>query len=96
MTGDRARSQRHIAAGVAQLLLTGLAVGLSQVGLGLRAGIVAIMGVATLNAMMVAVLLLGVRREGRLIWIGAVSTVFLMIGLLVWPAWDVWVRARVF
>ena len=86
----------HLTVLAVQLVLTGLAVMLSRMNLGEHARAVAVMGVAIVNGLVVAIALLGVRRSGWMVSTLAVSSVVLIVGLLVWPAWDVAQRARVF
>ena len=81
---------------VSQLVLTALAVLVSRMDLGGRWGGVVVMGVATVNGLLVAIMLLGVRREGRLVSVLALAVVVFLVGLLVWPAWDVAQRTRVY
>lgn len=82
---------------VAQLVLTVLTVLVSRVeDLGATLGVTAVMLLAAINAGMVAMFTMGIRRDGRLIAWLAVLTVVLMIGLLIWPGWDVSQRGRHF
>lgn len=82
---------------VAQLVLTVLAVLVSRVEeLGTSLGVAAVMLVAAINAGMVAFFTMGIRRDGRLITWLAVLTLLIIVGLLVWPAWDIGGRGRVF
>ena len=85
---------RYLAVFASQLVLTGVAVLLSR--LGGRAGMTAVMLVAAVNAALVAVVLMGVRRDGRIVRMLALATVVFLVGLLAWPAWDVAQRARMF
>jgi hypothetical protein len=86
----------HLAIAAAQVVLTLLAVVVSRLGLGGHVGAVAVMGLATVNGLIVALAVLGVRRNGALVSWLALGVVVLIAGLLVWPAWDVAARARVF
>jgi hypothetical protein len=88
--------RRYLAVFVAQLVLTGVAVLVSQLDLGVRTGVAAVTVVAVLNAAMVAVVLMGVRRDGRFVSALALAVIVFAVGLLVWPAWDVYERARMF
>jgi len=83
--------------GIAQLVLTLLAVLVSQVGeLGVRLGALAVMLIAAVNGGMVAVFTMGIRRESRFVlWLAALVLV-LIAGLLVWPGWDISQRGRQF
>jgi caa(3)-type oxidase subunit IV len=81
---------------VAQLALTGAAVLVSRMELGVRIGMAAVMLIAAVNGLMVAVFLMGIRRDGRLVTLLALGTLVLIAGLLVWPAWDVSQRVRLF
>ena len=87
---------RYLAVFVAQLVLTGVAVLVSQLNLSARTSMVAVAVVAVLNAGMVAVALMGVRRDGRLVSVLALAIIVFVVGLLVWPAWDVYERERMF
>jgi len=81
---------------VAQHALTGAAVLVSRMELGVRVGIAAVMLIAAVNGLMVAVFLMGIRRDGRLVTLLALGTLVFIAGLLVWPAWDVSQRVRLF
>lgn len=89
-------SSRHLLTLVVQLLLMLATVAVSQLDLGVRLGMTAVMLLASVNAIVVAVVLMGVRREGFLVRMLAVLTLAHIVGLLVWPAWDVAYRVRVF
>ena len=86
----------HLTVLAVQLALTVLAVMASRMNLGEHARSVAVMSVAIVNGLVVAIALLGVRRSGWLVSTLAVSVVVFIVGLLVWPAWDVAQRARMF
>jgi hypothetical protein len=75
----------------AQLALMLAAVLVSRLGLGVRTTLIAVMGVTAVNGGVIALRLLGVRRE-RLIAMLAIVTAVFIIGLLAWPAWDVYER----
>lgn len=82
---------------VAQFVLTVLAVLISRVEeLGTSLGIAAVMLVAAINAAMVAFFTMGIRRDGRLVSWLAILTLAVIVGLLVWPAWDIGGRGRTF
>ena len=87
---------RHLTVLAVQLVLTVLAVLASRMNLGEDARSVAVMGVATVNGLVVAIALLGVRRSGWMVSTLALAVVVFIVGLLVWPAWDVAQRARLF
>jgi FtsH-binding integral membrane protein len=79
---------------VAQLVLVGVAVIVSQLDLASRTNMAIVLALTLLNAAVIAVLLLGVRRDGRLVWMLAAITAVLVLGLLAWPAWDIYERVR--
>jgi len=79
-----------------QIVLTLVAVLVSRMGLGVRLGGVAVMGIAAVNGAVVATTLLGVRRAGTIVSGLIICTLVLIAGLLFWPAWDIAMRARVF
>jgi len=84
--------RRFLFAFVSQLVLTAAAVLASR----LNVGTIAVMSLAAVNASIVAVTLMGVRRDGRLISLLAAATLVFLVGLLIWPAWDVYERMRPF
>lgn len=86
---------RHAAAtAIVQLVLVAAAVGISQLDLGGRTTLWLVLALTTLNGMLVAFLLLGVKRSGWMISLFAVITVVFIVSLLAWPAWDVYERVR--
>jgi uncharacterized membrane protein YhaH (DUF805 family) len=87
--------RRTLLAWAVQLALLLLAVGASGAFRG-HGGVVIVMAIAGVNAVVVAVAQMGVRRDGRLpLWL-ALLTLVLITGLLIWPAVDVSQRARWF
>lgn len=88
-------SRRHILTLAAQLGLMLATVAVSRLDLGVRFGAAAVMLLAAANATVVAVALMGVRRDGLLVRLLAVLTLVVILGLLIWPAWDVAYRVRV-
>lgn len=94
---ETTRSQgTHLLIVGAQLALTLVAVLVSRMNLGVRTGATLVMAIATLNGIVVATTLLGVRRNGTIISGLAICMLVFITGLLIWPAWDIAVRARVF
>jgi caa(3)-type oxidase subunit IV len=89
-------TRRHLVTFASQLLLMLATVAVSRLGLGVRLGTTAVMLLAAVNATVVAVVLMGVRRDGLLVRMLAVLTLVVMVGLLVWPAWDVAARVRAY
>lgn len=87
---------RHLAIGAVQVVLTLLAVAASRVNLEGHLAAVLVMVIAAVNAGVVAVAVLGVRRGGTIVSALAVCTVVVIAGLLVWPALDTASHARVF
>jgi heme/copper-type cytochrome/quinol oxidase subunit 4 len=88
--------RRYLTVFVLQLALTGAAVLVSRLELGVRTSVAAVMLVAMLNGGLVAFALMGVRRDGRLVSMLVLAVLVFVVGLLVWPAWDVYDRARMF
>jgi heme/copper-type cytochrome/quinol oxidase subunit 4 len=80
----------------AQLALTGAAVIIAEAGAGGRLQMAAVVAAALVNALVVAFLAMGVRRDGRLVAVFAIAVAVVLVGLLAWPAWDVYERAKVF
>jgi caa(3)-type oxidase subunit IV len=87
---------RHLAVFGVQVCLVLGAVAVSRLDPGGMASVAAVMTVAAANAFLVAFALMGIGRESRLVSILVVMTLVIVVGLLVWPAWDVAGRARVF
>lgn len=88
--------RRHLLTFALQVVLMLATVAVSRLDLGVRPGTAAVMMLAALNAALVAVALMGVRRDGPLVRMLALLTAVVMVGLLIWPAWDaasrVWVN----
>lgn len=89
-------TRRHLLTLASQLGLMLATVGVSRLELGLRAGAAAVMLLAAVNATVVAVVLMGVRRDGPLVRGVVLLTLVVIVGLLVWPAWDTASRVKVF
>ena len=87
-------TRRQVMTFAAQLVLMLATVAVSRLDLGVRAGAAAVMALAAVNAGVVAVGLMGIRRDGAFVRMLAVLTLVVIIGLLVWPAWDVAYRVR--
>jgi hypothetical protein len=81
---------------VLQLLFTGAAVVVSRVSTGSRRAGVLVLGLALLNAATVSWVMMGLRTERRSIVVFIVLVCVFAAGLLLWPAWDVYERARTF
>jgi hypothetical protein len=79
-----------------QLVLTVVAVVLSRLNMGTRAVAVMVMGAAGLNAAIVVLMLMGLRRERSLVPVFVIVVLVVVAGLLGWPAWDIYERARTF
>ncbi len=88
-------SRRHLLTFALQVALMLATVGVSRIDLGVRLGAAVVMLLAAANATVVAVALMGVRRDGLLVRLLAVLTLVVILGLLIWPAWDVAYRVRV-
>ncbi len=89
-------SRRHLLTLATQLGLMLATVAVSRLELGVPLRATAVMLLAAVNATVVAVVLMGVRRDGVLVRMLVVLTLVVIIGLLFWPAWDVAQRVRVF
>jgi hypothetical protein len=87
-------ARRAAATAVLQVALVAAAVGVSQLDVPVRTRIVMVLALTGINGLIVAMLLLGVRRSGRMVSVFAIVIVTLVIGLLGWPAWDVYERMR--
>ena len=79
---------------VAQLALVAAAVAVSRMNLAVRTSMALVLALTLVNAAVIAVRLLGVRRDGRLVWTFAVVVAVFVISLLAWPAWDIYERVR--
>ncbi|HUR32599.1 MAG TPA: hypothetical protein VM032_02320 [Vicinamibacterales bacterium] len=88
--------RRYVLVFVAQLVLTGMAIAVSRRGSGSAGGAAAVLLVSAINATIVATGLMGVRQGGRLVGALILITLIFAAGLLGWPAWDVYERARAF
>lgn len=88
--------RRYGVAFVAQLVLTIAAVAVSRLELGVRLEAAAVMALAAASGAMVAVVLMGVNRESLLVRLLVLLTLVLIVGLLMWPAWDTAFHLRVF
>ena len=75
----------------AQLVVLALTLAASRTVSG-YAGVVLVMALAGVNGAIVAIGLMGVRRDGRGPWALALLTLAITVGLLFWPAWDVALR----
>ncbi len=89
-------SRLHMLTLACQLVLMLATVAVSRLDLGVRLGATAVMLLAAVNATVVAVVLMGVRRDGPLVRMLAVLTLVVIVGLLIWPSWDGASRVRVF
>ncbi len=89
-------TRRHLLTLASQLVLMLATVAVSRLDLGVRLGAAAVMLLAAFNATVVAVVLMGIRRDGPLVRMLAVLTLVVIVGLLFWPAWDGAARVRVF
>ena len=90
---SRVSLRHHLPVFVAQLVLTAAAVLISRTAGRGMAGSAAVMAVALTNAGIVAFTLMGVRRGGRWVLFLLLATTVFVVGLLAWPAWDVYERA---
>ena len=76
----------------AQLVVLALTLAASRVASG-HTGVALVMALAGVNGVIVAVGLMGVRRDGGGPWALALLTLTITVGLLFWPAWDIAFRA---
>jgi heme/copper-type cytochrome/quinol oxidase subunit 4 len=81
---------------VSQLALTAAAVAVSQSVSATRFRIVGVMLLAAVNGLVVALVMMNLRRDSRLVAVFAIVLAVCLAGLLAWPAWDVYERVRVF
>lgn len=88
--------RRHAAVLSAQLVLVMLAVVAARALPAGRGTIAVIMAIALVNGAAVVLGAMGVRRDGWMVSTLMAMTFFFIIGLLVWPAWDIAGRARIF
>lgn len=77
---------------VAQFVVLALTLAAARVASG-HTGVALVMALAGVNGTIVAVGLMGVRRDGWAPWALALLTLAITVGLLFWPAWDVAARA---
>lgn len=89
-------ARRFLLIGAAQFALVGLVVLVSRLDLAGSVRSAAIMGTSLVNGLIVALALMGVRRDGRMIALLALGVVVLIAGLLIWPSWDTFDRVRSF
>lgn len=80
----------------ALLSLTALSVAVTQLPVAGRLTIVAAFAIATLQASLVAMTLMHVRKEGVWIYGVVLFTLFVVVNLLFWPAWGHYERAQFF
>lgn len=88
--------RRHAIVLLAQVALVALAVAAS---LSMPAGhqtTAVIMVIAVANGATVALGAMGVKRDGWMVSTLMAMTFFFIIGLLIWPAWDIAQRSRMF
>jgi hypothetical protein len=76
----------------AQLLVLALTLAASRAASG-HVGVALVTALAGVNGAIVAVGLMGVRRDGWGPWALALLTLTITVGLLFWPAWDIASRA---
>ncbi len=79
-----------------QLALIALAVAVAQLMPAGRGTIAIVMVIAAMNGAVVAFGAMGLNRDGWMVSALMAMTFFFIIGLLIWPAWDVVERSRVF
>lgn len=87
-------SRRAALASVVQIAIVVIAVAVSRLDLPVRANITIVMSLTVVNAGIVALLLLGVRRDGPMVWVFAAIIAFFAINCLFWPAWDIYEHMR--
>lgn len=79
---------------VCQLLLTALAVAVSRMGSG-RTTMVLTLAVAGLNGLVVALFLMGVRRERPIVIATLAVMLVALASLIFWTGWDLYDTVRV-
>lgn len=97
---DKASQQsnvrRHAVVLCAQLVLVMLAVLAARVLPAGRTATALIMAIALVNGATVAIGAMGAKRDGWMVSTLMAMTFFFIVGLLIWPAWDIAERARAF
>jgi len=88
--------RRAVQAWAAQLGLIAVTILASRVMAGGWTGTTLVFLVAGANGLVVALAAKGVRRDGQWPSVLAVLTLVLIVGLLIWPAWDISQRVRWF
>lgn len=88
--------RRHAVVLIAQFVLVALAVLAARVLPAGRTTTGVIMALAAINGAAVVFGAMGVRRDGWMVSALMATTAVLIIGLLMWPAWDIAQRSRVF
>lgn len=88
--------RRYLVIFASQLVLVAVAVAVSRLGVGARTAGAAVMVASAVNASVVATGLMGVRQGGWFITALLLVTLIAAAGLIGWPVWDVYERARAY
>jgi membrane associated rhomboid family serine protease len=86
--------RRAAAVACLQIALVMAAAWVSRLDVPPRTSMAIVGALTAVNGLLVAFLLLGVGRSGRLVSLFAIVLVAFLVNLLGWPAWDVYERVR--
>jgi len=90
----RAATRRYVGVFAALLGLTAVTVAVAELNVGVRLGIVIAMAIAAIKASLVAAVFMHLSAERRWIYGILIFVVVMAAGLLFWPAWGEYDRAR--
>jgi cytochrome c oxidase subunit IV len=93
-TSMRAGVRRYLAVFAALLGLTVVTVAVAELNVGVRLGLVIALAIASLKASLVALVFMHLSAERRWIYGIVIFVVVMVAGLLFWPAWGEYDRAR--
>lgn len=86
--------KRYLTAFVALLGLTAATVALSRTPLSTGVKVAAVLAMSGIEAAVAALAFMHLGHERRWVYGALVLTVVVLTGLLFWPAWDIYERAR--
>ena len=93
-TSIRADVRRYLAVFAALIGLTVVTVAVAELNVGVRLGIVIALVIATIKGSLVAAVFMHLSAERRWIYGILIFVVIMAAGLLFWPAWGEYDRAR--